>query len=80
MGAPTSDQLTEIGEIVCMEAETIFTDCGAADDFCIQDIGIGSVVFGGINRIIWRPKSGFFPDRSYCTDRFLKCWDNLNKK
>jgi hypothetical protein len=42
-----------------------------ADDFCVQHVGIETVVFGATNRLVWSPTRGFWPDRSYCTPAFL---------
>jgi hypothetical protein len=70
----TNKAIFEIGEVVVDAALDIFAECGAASDFCVQHIG-GNIVFGGTNRLIWSSKFGFNPDRSYCTENFLKKWD-----
>lgn len=41
-------------------------------DFCVQHIGLGSIVFGGLNRVIWSVKSGFRVDSPYCSPQFLE--------
>ena len=69
------------GEIIWSiidEAEALFKICHADSDFCIQNITGTNIVFGGTNRVIWSARSGFNPDRSYCTKRFLEKWD-MNK-
>jgi hypothetical protein len=57
-------------------ASQIFTECGAEDDYCVQSIGWGSIVFGGTNRLIL-DKNGWRLDESYCTLRFI---DQFNKR
>ena len=64
----------EIGELVIEEAMDIFCECQAESDFCVQHVG-QCVVFGGSNRLIFSVKTGFRPDRSYCSARFLENWD-----
>ncbi len=75
----TNKEIFEVGESVVDAALNIFTECGAASDFCVQHIsGIGgNIVFGGVNRLIWSPDLGFNPDRCYCTENFLKKWDKM---
>ena len=70
-------QLAEIGIAVYNVAQEIFEDCMAADDFCVQATTLDSAVFGGTNRLLWRPLDGFQPDRSYCSLKFLENWDRL---
>lgn len=77
MSTPTNEQIQRIGETVCEEAYSIFCDCGAEEDFCVQATGSESVVFGGTNRLMWSVRRGFYPDRPYCTPTFLKRWDLL---
>jgi hypothetical protein len=56
-----------------MEAKNIFARGGAPDDFCVQHTNWPeSVVFGGVNRVIWRQDSGFYPDKEACTSTFLR--------
>jgi hypothetical protein len=69
------NHLQNIGGMVIEEAEQIFTECGSPDDFCIQCSVGYSVVFGGLNRLLWTSKGGFKPDRCYCSKRFLENWD-----
>ncbi len=64
-------QSQEIGMMIIEEAADRFTECGAASDFCIQHIG-AAVIFGGTNRLIFSLKVGFYLDKSYCTERFIK--------
>jgi hypothetical protein len=61
----------DIGILVAEEAEEIFRTCGAEDDYCIQTVGFDCAVFGGTNRVIFRPLSGFCLDTDYCTDNFI---------
>lgn len=56
-------------------AAEVFEICGAETDFCVQSVDASGAVFGSTNRVLWRPGSGFRPDRSYCTERFLREWD-----
>ena len=71
----TDKQLRDIGEAVAAAAYDRFAICGAEDDFCIQSTGGTNTVFGGTNRVLFNPSFGFRPDRSYCTERFLREWD-----
>jgi hypothetical protein len=62
-----------IGENVCMVAKEIFNICECPKDYCIQDnSGFGTVVFGSVNRIIWRISTGFRIDKGYCTPEFIQ--------
>jgi len=56
---------------IAAAAFDIFRRAGCEDDFCFQCTGASSVVFGSINRLIWDAKNGFYPDREYCTVKFL---------
>lgn len=58
-----------------LEAAKFFEDC--PEDFCLQNAQGGDLVFGGTNRLLWSINRGFRPDRSYCTERFLKRADVL---
>lgn len=50
-------------------------------DFCVQHVGIHSVVFGGSARLFWHPSNGFTPDESYCSQAFLaRCRELGNKQ
>jgi len=62
---------------VIVEAQKRFEVCGAKDDFCVQSTSDeGNQVFGGTNRVIFSPATGWKPDRLlYCTERFLREWD-----
>lgn len=70
------DHSEAIGNIVLEAAYDIFCTCQAESDFCVQTTGMQTVVFGGSNRLIWTPRGGFRPDRSYCTQRFLALYDS----
>lgn len=56
-------------DIVC-EAARYFEHC--PDDFCLQMGHEEGLIFGGTNRLIWRPERGYRPDPGYCTERFLE--------
>ena len=68
-------ELLDVMEYVVYKAQQAFEHCPT--DFCFQNISHDCIVFGGVNRLIWRVDSGFTPDESYCTERFL---DNLYNK
>ena len=61
---------TLIFEMVVDQAGRFFEEC--PEDFGIQYISGTSVVFGGTNRLIWKADLGFFPDRQYCSKKFLE--------
>lgn len=62
-----------IGQEVCNIAESIFIECGAERDFCVQDNShFGTVVFGSVNRVIWNVANGFSIDEGYCTPEFTE--------
>jgi len=73
MGESNTEDLMMIGEIVYERALLIFEVCKAKEDFCIQDIG-GVAVFGGSNRLLFSAITGFRPDASYCSPRFLELY------
>ena len=62
-----------------VRAAAVYWDGDGIDklDFCIQLFGVTAIVFGGTNRLVWTPTHGFNPDRPYCTERFLKRYDEL---
>jgi hypothetical protein len=72
-----TEDLQKIGEACQVIAYSIFSQCGAASDFCIQHASPESVVFGGTNRLILHFRSGWYADRSYCSSRFLERWDAI---
>ena len=62
-----------IGQQVCNIAESIFIECGAERDFCVQDNSrFGTVVFGSVNRVIWNVATGFSIDEGYCNPEFIE--------
>ncbi len=67
-----SEYYEGVGEAVFYIAKELFKECGAEEDFCVQDDLIGRIVFGGTNRVIWSAATGFRMDESYCTERFKK--------
>lgn len=73
------DHLNELGMLVDDAASSIFTECGAESDYCIQEVG-SVAVFGGTNRLIYSPVHGFRMDESYCTPTFREKFNNLKRK
>lgn len=73
--SPLHDDL--LYEIVCNALE-YFEEC--TEDFCIQNFHGDSITFGGTNRLLWHPKSGYRPDPSYCTPKFLKYAQKIRPK
>jgi hypothetical protein len=69
-----------MGTMVVDAAKDIFQDCGALSDFCVQNVGPSSVVFGGVNRVIWTPLRGFRRNHVDCTERFATTFDSLYGK
>jgi len=70
-----------IGEQVCNIAEEIFKLCGSENDYCIQDNSrFGTVVFGSVNRVIWRVSTGFRIDEGYCTPEFIEKFPEARKE
>lgn len=49
-------------------------------DFCVQHASYMCVIFGGTNRLLWAPGTGFSPDRGCCTERFLERADQLGPR
>ncbi|WP_295390503.1 hypothetical protein [uncultured Thiodictyon sp.] len=78
--AGRTEETEAIGSYVILNAWKIFRACDAANDFAIQSISDVNeeAVFGCTNRLVWRPASGYRPDRSYCTQGFLSRWDQLD--
>lgn len=76
----TKDQMTSIGEIIIEQAIEIFETCGSKDDFCIQSISFDSIVFGGWNRLIFRPELGWYISESHCNNKFKEAFYNWRKQ
>ena len=72
-----NNQLIVMGELIEIEAQNIFERCGAFSDFCVQHVGSLAAIFGGVNRVIFSPRTGWRVDRSYCSSRFLEAWDSI---
>jgi hypothetical protein len=72
MGEPTKDQLIELGEVIANQAQEIFEELGFKDDFCVQSISFESAVFGGWNRLIFRPENGWYISESHCSKKFIE--------
>jgi len=66
------------GLIVYMAAQEYFENC--LDDFCLQHPGDECIIFGGTNRLIWRAKTGFKADASYCTPEFLAHFEEVQQR
>jgi len=47
------------------------------DDFGLQSFSGDVIVFGGFNRLVWRPQHGYIADRDYCSPRFLANYDSI---
>lgn len=52
---------------------------GCPDDFCIQHMNLDCIIFGGTNRLIYRPTQGYYPDRSSCTMWFLANYAKIGR-
>ncbi len=48
------------------------------EDFCIQHVAAVSIIFGGTNRLIWSPVSGFRYDEPYCRPEFIAHYKELH--
>lgn len=73
-----SDSAILIFEMVIDQAGQFFEEC--PEDFGIQYISGTGVVFGGTNRLIWKADLGFFPDKQYCSKKFLEHYDKIQSK
>ncbi len=58
-------------------AAEIWDADGLREDFCVQHVSYPVVVFGGVNRVRWSPKYGFYIDNSCCTDKFKARFRNI---
>jgi hypothetical protein len=66
--------LLKIGSAVIFMAQDIFEECGAADDFCIQNISqFGCVTFGGWNRISLT-SNGWSASEYHCSPSFIEAF------
>lgn len=66
----------ELAEMLVSAAMEYFEEC--PEDLCVQHVGSDYIVFGGSNRLIWRPITGFKPDKAYCSRRFLDHFEEVN--
>ena len=64
-----------IGQAIQEMAHSIFCDCGAELDYCVQAVGT-RIVFGKYNRLILG-RYGWDIDRPYCRDEFIEAWERL---
>jgi len=69
------DAYEQIGIDVYEQAQGIFYDCKASNDFCHQT----ELVFGGTNRIKLTA-GGWIALTSYCTPQFLAHFNRLPKE
>ncbi len=76
----TDEQLQKLGCGVAAVAEEIFKQCLGEDnyDFGVQHLGWDCAIFGGTNRLIWRPETGWYIDEPYCTERFIRKFKELD--
>ena len=66
----------ELPEHVLAVAAELWEEC--PNDFCIQHyVPFDRIIFGGVNRVIWRPEIGFRIDRSYCTINFRRHFERV---
>ena len=70
----------ELRHGVVRRAQEIFEGAGCPSDFCLQLATDEVLVFGGTNRLKWDAVAGFYPDRSYCTEKFLTAFDWVDGK
>lgn len=77
MSWPTNIQAADIGFMVAEHAARLFELCGAKDDFCVQSLGTVAV-FGGLNRVVFNPATGWRAERSHCSPRFMAQWEGLS--
>ena len=66
----------EIIDLIVEEAYGYWDRANWQNDFCVQSVGMGQVVFGGTNRLIWSYQYGFKIDESYCSPNFLEKNEN----
>tara|TARA_Y100000034_G_C6623727_1_gene271998 strand:+ start:82 stop:366 length:285 start_codon:yes stop_codon:yes gene_type:complete len=74
------DDFEGIANLVIEKAGVLFAECNEARDFCIQNVSGNSVVFGGLNRVIWHPARGFKCDEPYCSDDFIERFNHAIKE
>ena len=67
----TADEKDTVAILVIDAAFRFWVDADRVQDFCIQAIHDDCIVFGSVNRVVWRPATGFKMDVSYCTNHFL---------
>lgn len=72
------DELSEIGSMVYIEAETLYRKMGYAEDFRLRYLGLHMVTFGNDNQIRWSPHTGFELDSLNCTVDFAEKWYQIN--
>ena len=53
-------------------AEHLYEKAGFENDFCVQHVSAGSIIFGSCNRVIWSPLNGYRADPSHCREEFIE--------
>jgi hypothetical protein len=69
----------EIIDIIVEEAYGYWDRANCQYDFCVQNVGLGHITFGGTNRLIWNFQRGFRIDESYCSPNFIKANERISK-
>ena len=77
----SDSEKTELIENITEIAYYIFEECGSPDDFCVQntDAGLGSIVFGGFNRLIL-DESGWSISEPHCNPKFIEKFNRRYKR
>ena len=77
------EDFTRMGAEICRIALSIFAECGAPADFCVQHLDSKSsggstplICFGGWNRV-WLSPAGWEASRSHCSKEFISKFENL---
>ena len=81
----TSAQIKGVGNAVYEAAWEIWRQCFEHEkeawyDFCVQNTSELGVIFGGYNRLKWRPLTGWTVEPSHCTPGFLERFEVLRHK
>ncbi len=66
------EAVVHLGGMVLDRAMELFDYAKCGDDFCIQHSGGYNTIFGGTNRLLWNPITGFHADKKYCSERFIE--------
>ena len=57
-------------------AQYLYEKAGFENDFCVQHVSAGSIIFGSCNRVIWSPLNGYRTDPSHCRAEFIEKFNN----